>query len=406
MNAPLAIADDAELLRRHRRGDGAALGQLIEQRVGVVYAAACRRVGCRDTAADVTQAAWLVLIRRDRAALGAAERDGTLVPWLLAVVRNVAANAAKRDRHRRHHEQEGGMRQADAVASADPTDVIHWQDLAGRLDDALLSLGRADRTALTLRYFENRPVADIAHCLRLKPNAARQRLHRALGRLRDVLERRGVALSTTTLGSLLTAHVATAAPTTVIAQAATIAAAGSTAHTVASTSAVALSKGTFAMLNAKLLVVSAAGIAGVAAFTGTVIATQDPVPAVAAVEPLPAEPNTDRYSVMNNPAVVVATVPRAGDTAVDPTLDEIRVTFSKPMVSDSYSFAQVSDDSFPETTGKPRYIAQDQTFVLPVKLEPNTSYVLRLNYPPFNAFTDETKIKAEPYLLIFETAGE
>src|SRR4051812_7830280 len=61
-------------------------------------------------------------------------------------------------------------------------------------------------------------------------------------------------------------------------------------------------------------------------------------------------------SVQSAPAVVVKTVPEAGDTKVDArTIKEIRVTFSKDMGDKSWSWSQISKDSFPQTTGKPRY---------------------------------------------------
>src|SRR5215469_11758627 len=69
------------------------------------------------------------------------------------------------------------------------------------------------------------------------------------------------------------------------------------------------------------------------------------------------------------PPVVVKTVPEAGAADVDAKLTEIKVTFSKPMQDGSWSWATLSKESFPKMDGKPKYLKDKRTCVLPVKLE-------------------------------------
>ena len=101
--------------------------------------------------------------------------------------------------------------------------------------------------------------------------------------------------------------------------------------------------------------------------------------------------------------VVVETVPRGGATDVDPGLTEIKVTFSKDMQNGNWAFAQLSKDTYPQTTDKPRYLDDKRTCVLPVKLEPGKTYVIALNKPPYDSFMDKDGRKAMEYLLVFET---
>lgn len=109
------------------------------------------------------------------------------------------------------------------------------------------------------------------------------------------------------------------------------------------------------------------------------------------------------FSVKTARPVVVSTVPQAGAVDVDPALTEIKVTFSKHMQNGNWAFAQLSKEHFPETTGKPRYEADRRTCVLPVKLEAGKTYVIALNKPPYDSFTDTDRRKAMEYLLVFET---
>ena len=103
------------------------------------------------------------------------------------------------------------------------------------------------------------------------------------------------------------------------------------------------------------------------------------------------------------PPVVVQTSPVSGNTRVDSSVSEIRVTFSKEMADGSWSWIAVSPDTFPKTTGEPRYLADGRTCVLPVKLEAGRTYATWLNSNKFKNFKDAQGRPAVPYLLIFET---
>jgi RNA polymerase sigma-70 factor (ECF subfamily) len=103
------------------------------------------------------------------------------------------------------------------------------------------------------------------------------------------------------------------------------------------------------------------------------------------------------------PPVVMETSPKTGATDVDPALAEIRVAFSKEMMDGSWSWSQTSDETFPETTGEPRYLADGKTCVLPVKLQPGRTYEIWLNSQKFRNFKDREGRPAVPHFLQFQT---
>ncbi len=115
------------------------------------------------------------------------------------------------------------------------------------------------------------------------------------------------------------------------------------------------------------------------------------------------DPN-EKPCVANLPPVVVNTVPQSGDTAVDAaTVQEIRVTFSKEMTDKTWSWSQLSDDTFPKITGEIRYDKDGKTCICPVKLEAGKTYATWLNSGKFGNFKDKDGRAAVPYLLVFET---
>jgi hypothetical protein len=117
-------------------------------------------------------------------------------------------------------------------------------------------------------------------------------------------------------------------------------------------------------------------------------------------------PQTSRAQDIDSIApVVVKTVPEAGTKDVTPGEFEIKVTFSKEMTDQSWSWSTAWQNSAPESVGKPHYEADHKTCVMKVKLEPNKTYGFWLNSPRFHGFQDSQGHPAVPYLLVFQTTG-
>jgi RNA polymerase sigma-70 factor (ECF subfamily) len=112
----------------------------------------------------------------------------------------------------------------------------------------------------------------------------------------------------------------------------------------------------------------------------------------------------NKITVQSMPPVVVKTSPQAGDTNVDPALKEIKVTFSKDMMTqDMWSWVEVSKESFPQIVDKVKFLGDKRTCVAPVKLEPGKTYAIWFNSEKFNYFKDKDRNPAVPYLLVFQT---
>jgi serine/threonine protein kinase len=108
-------------------------------------------------------------------------------------------------------------------------------------------------------------------------------------------------------------------------------------------------------------------------------------------------------TVDNVRPVVVRTQPLSGARDVAPGTSEIRVTFSKKMTDESWSWSTAWENSIPELIGQPRYEADQRTCVVRAKLEPGRTYAFWLNSEKFLNFIDAESRPAVPYLLIFQT---
>jgi RNA polymerase sigma-70 factor (ECF subfamily) len=101
--------------------------------------------------------------------------------------------------------------------------------------------------------------------------------------------------------------------------------------------------------------------------------------------------------------VVIKSVPESGSAAVDPSMTEIRVTFSKDMQPGAWSWAMINKESYPGMSESPRYLDDKRTCVLPVKLQPGKTYAVWINSEKLQNFKDTKGMVAVPYLLVFKT---
>jgi len=194
---------DARLLRRFaKETDEAAFRELVARNFALVYSVALRQLnGDTHLAEDVAQMVFTDLARKARAL----PRRTVVTGWLYEAARRAAAKTVRGEQRRRLREQEASM-MTDAESSPD------WELVRPALDSAMGQLGEQDRCAVLLHYFELRGFRDIGAALGISDDAAQKRVTRALPKLRDILLRRGVSISSAALATALTASAVKAAP--------------------------------------------------------------------------------------------------------------------------------------------------------------------------------------------------
>jgi RNA polymerase sigma factor (sigma-70 family) len=405
-------AADGQLLHRFAtRQDEAAFAALVGRHGRVVWGA-CRRV-LRDPndAEDAFQATFLVLARK----AGSVARPELLGNWLYGVACHTAREAKARAARRRAKE-----RQAATGPAADPASGVDWADLRPVLDEEIGRLPAKYRAPFVLCYLEGRTNEEAARLLGCPKGTVLSRLAWARERLRSRLTRRGLALSAGLAATLLALNSAPAAvPAPLVrstVEAATLVAAGKAAAGAVPARVAALTEGVlramsvtrFRIAAAVLLAVVLAGGVGVATSVlraeGEGAEPRQPATGAAAAPQAPKEePAGDEVTLATAAPVVVRTVPEAGSDGVDPDLAEIKATFSKDMLDGDWSWVTFGKENFPKLAGKPKYLADKRTAVLPVKLDPGKTYALWLNSEKFRNFKDTDGRPAVPYLLVFKT---
>jgi len=173
--------DEAELIERARHGDHDAYRQLLRDHERIAFRTAFAVVGSAPDAEDVTQEAFVKAYR----ALGRFRRGSPFRPWLLRIVANEARNRSRALGRRRAAES---LAVPTVVDEASPESRALADEERRRLFAALTRLSQDDRLAIVGRYFLELTDAEAAVVLGIRRTAVKMRVHRALGRLRTLLE--------------------------------------------------------------------------------------------------------------------------------------------------------------------------------------------------------------------------
>ena len=149
--------------------DEGAFALAIEPVLPIAFRLAYGMLRQRDDAEDAVQEAAAQAWRRRRTFRAGAE----MRPWFLAIVANQCRMAMRRNR-----------RVTAAQIAPPPQD----SDDAAALRRALGRIDMNSRLVLVLRFYLDLPFDEIGRTLGISAGAARVRVHRALRRLRPVVE--------------------------------------------------------------------------------------------------------------------------------------------------------------------------------------------------------------------------
>lgn len=141
-----------------------------------------RRLGSREDARDVVSETFVRLIQ----GLHALDRPGvTPEGWCFGILHHVVIDSHRRRAVRRHASM------PDSISSHDPADAAVLTDEHSGLRKAFDRLSPRDRDLLELRVIADLSAEEVATIVSMRPGAVRMAQHRALERLRTLLEQDG-----------------------------------------------------------------------------------------------------------------------------------------------------------------------------------------------------------------------
>jgi RNA polymerase sigma-70 factor (ECF subfamily) len=201
--AEAAETRDTELLRRAAAGDEAAFAAFYARHNGPIFRFALHMTGNPDSAADVTQETFMLLIREPQAF---DPSRGEALAFLFGVARNHVRRLLSQNSRFVALPQAGaivaGTNGHSAIDFEKPGSFLDaWESLSQqesiwRLRQAVLSLPTHYREVVTLCDLEGKSYSDAAGILDCPVGTVRSRLNRARDILLEKLRPAGSARST------------------------------------------------------------------------------------------------------------------------------------------------------------------------------------------------------------------
>jgi RNA polymerase sigma-70 factor (ECF subfamily) len=182
-----AHVTDSDVVSRARQGDEAAYELLVREHQEAVFRLAYLLLGDPGDAEDVAQETFIRAFK----ALDRFDTSRPMRPWLLRIAANLAHN--QRRSIGRHLAALQRLVRAEPPTLGSPANIrAETEDMrkeeAQELWQAIRRLDRTDQEIIYLRYFLELSSAETAEALDIAPGTVKSRLHRALGRLRTVVE--------------------------------------------------------------------------------------------------------------------------------------------------------------------------------------------------------------------------
>ncbi len=188
---------DAELLRLIAEGDVRAIGELYDRYSPTLFPIALRILRERSEAEDVLHDAFVAV--SERANQYTADR-GSVVAWLVTLVRNLSIDRTRR-RERRGTLAREVLPHEPPASVRDPERLTSEASEREKIRRALSSLPDAQRQTLEVAFFEGLSYPEIAARENVPLGTIKSRAARALAALREALIAEGVSLDGATLAA-------------------------------------------------------------------------------------------------------------------------------------------------------------------------------------------------------------
>jgi RNA polymerase sigma-70 factor, ECF subfamily len=170
-----------QLIRTILDGDAQAYAILVNRYQRPIFNLLLRMTGCMDTAADLSQEAFIKAYEN----LERFKLSEKFFPWLYAIAANLARDHWRRQQHAASHAD--AFRQAE---KGNPGKITAEEERMATLLDACRLRGCLERLphdyreALILRFHEGLSMADIGKALGVSTSGAKMRVSRGMDKLR------------------------------------------------------------------------------------------------------------------------------------------------------------------------------------------------------------------------------
>ena len=177
--------NDNEIISQVLRGDHQAYAGLVNRYQGYVFTLTLRMVKNREDAEEVAQDVFIKAYKYLADFKGASKFS----TWLYTIVNNTSISFLRKKKLDIHSlDNENVFEMADSRDSGMKADIVEQKSRQSMVNKAISLLSPDDAQIITLFYKAEQSLEETAQVLGIEVNAAKVRLHRARGRLKEKME--------------------------------------------------------------------------------------------------------------------------------------------------------------------------------------------------------------------------
>ena len=180
------MEQENQLITQLKSGNMQAFQELVNTYSRRLYTAAYRVLGEQGIAEDCIQEVFIKVHQK----IGDFDERSKLSTWLYSVTVNTAIDMQRKlARHYKdRHDDEESLGNAVDEKDSNPENAQWQRNLSALTAAALKHLNEELRVAFLLRHFEGHSIQEISEILEINPNTVKNRIFRAVQKLKSLLE--------------------------------------------------------------------------------------------------------------------------------------------------------------------------------------------------------------------------
>ncbi|TMU50577.1 RNA polymerase sigma factor [Flagellimonas algicola] len=165
-------------------GDTQEFSVLVDQYKDLVFTVAIRTLKNREEAEEVAQDTFIKVFKSLKNFKG----DAKLSSWIYRIAYNTCLDRVKKHKKELKNMPIDEVRSEAVMEMGNALDGMVMQERAATIKRCIQQLSPVDAALLTLFYFEEKDLKEMAKALNLSPNTAKVKLFRARNRLGAILK--------------------------------------------------------------------------------------------------------------------------------------------------------------------------------------------------------------------------
>lgn len=177
------MENEASIVNQAKTGNIQAFQELVGFYSHRLYTAAYRILGNKEHAEDCVQEVFIKVYNK----ISSFNEQSKFSTWLYSVTVNTAIDLQRK--HAKHASNDSDdFEQVVSATSNNPEKSIWVDNVSLVTQRALMQLSEDVRLAFILRHHEERSIDEISQILDVNPNTVKNRIFRAVAKLREILQ--------------------------------------------------------------------------------------------------------------------------------------------------------------------------------------------------------------------------